>query len=661
MDERHLAIEASNPKEDKAIGTAEPRERGDKIPFFCPGCARALRIRPSYLGSKVVCKRCNHQFVAEPAGGALDRARRPRQGIPDGGRHRGDRVEADLPLLETQLDEARLKIEALDVAASARAAEQEESKGELARLAAMLAVACERLAAVGSEVEQSRLERESLEARTGRVLIAELEARLAEERNLAERRLGPVEDQFAEFKRKSSELTEANLAAEQRSLACHERLESIERTLPQPAEALEWIRGEIASLWAADEDRTSGRSQLEAIRAESRTHLEAGAAWDEEVRAQLEALLSRQGSIEARLTEQGDRQAKVESEVLRLETTGLRHRQELEAQWERFETQSLARWQAIEDIYERLREAGNLQDARQDQLESFLERIEALEADASSFRIGTDSARVDHSRMLEGGPRQVAGLPGSTIADRGPRSIVATSPRDFGIAAAPGQTEGKTLAGIDQLVDELACEQVDAATSGGPVGRSDDDNVYGHISVRAIAAPSPDEPNAIDAGRQIENAKQKFDESMRSLKFAEAAKEARELVRLTCQGDATPDLTHALWLRNLGLSLSMAGELVEASASFHAALEICGPGEGPAWSPRLVCLLDLAEFYLHTKDAPQALRFCELALAMLEVAAMPANAFWDRARRCLERIKAAEGPMSLLSGIRPEATVAILT
>jgi len=91
-------------------------------------------------------------------------------------------------------------------------------------------------------------------------------------------------------------------------------------------------------------------------------------------------------------------------------------------------------------------------------------------------------------------------------------------------------------------------------------------------------------------------------------------------------------IDHALWVRNLGLSLARGGDLASARTHLHQALDLFRAQEGADPMPHAICLIDLSELYLALGDRRQAKIYCQQALAGLKENGDPDNPFASRAR-----------------------------
>jgi hypothetical protein len=180
-------------------------------------------------------------------------------------------------------------------------------------------------------------------------------------------------------------------------------------------------------------------------------------------------------------------------------------------------------------------------------------------------------------------------------------------------------------------------------------------------AIKATASPATPPPARDVAGRaafgpdDVESWRlgELFQYCMRSGNFADAIATARQLVASSRDRVGGSSLEHALWLRNLAWSLSMAGGRGEARELLHRALDICRRESVSQWVPLATCLLEIAEFYVEADDRPSARAFCEEAMAVVEARSSPDSPLLERARKCLGRTGAADrstlamGPVSI--------------
>jgi len=171
------------------------------------------------------------------------------------------------------------------------------------------------------------------------------------------------------------------------------------------------------------------------------------------------------------------------------------------------------------------------------------------------------------------------------------------------------------------------------------------------LDLREPTAPKikPDPMVVADEYRRLGD---EYAQAMNRRDSGEAIRIARGLIQFVSQHFGERSVEVSLWLRNLGLGLTIGGQQTEARTMLRQALELSEElGEAGRFG-HTICLLDLTQSYLASGELRQANSLCEQALgAFKELQLPPNNPLLIRARESMARIRAGESGSSAFGSI----------
>ena len=222
----------------------------------------------------------------------------------------------------------------------------------------------------------------------------------------------------------------------------------------------------------------------------------------------------------------------------------------------------------------------------------------------------------------------------------------AASPTPLPVPAQPDPASARS--DVDLALEDLARERTFDP------GRRPSTNVV-VPGLGTARRPDPGSPGRPTSAEDFYNRKKaSYHEHIGASRFAEAIRDARALVDLTARGVDDPNVNHALWLRNLGVTRAHLGDLDEARRTLEAALALCESDAAEAQLPRMTCLIDLADLALKRGESWLAQGLAGRALLLMRAHPAAAGPVRDRAGRCFERIRAhgraGSGPVGVASG-----------
>lgn len=423
------------------------------------------------------------------------------------------------------------------------------------------------------------------------------------------------------------------------------------------------LRSDFEATSAALDEQANRRLAFD----EAVARFEVAAAKSDQTETALAALRSDQEAVRTALAEQAEHRSALEAAIARIETAAEHDRRDLAARWVDFEARVTDRGREVAAVHEQLQQVGEIHSARLDQLGTYLERINTLETNTATFRRELESlqgdqgaANQDLKAQLEALRRDLAQL---RLSGSGQPPVSASSPTPRIVAnpirrkppggpikwtAADATTERPEL---ESLFDALTWDRTTVGTSS---VASPNSGVHPRSATSPVAPAPPSSPDIYNERRN------KYYTAMQSARYADAIGEARALVELTRHVTDNPNLDHALWLRNLAISLVMSGANDEARPLLHSALDLCESDAPQAQTPRLMCLFDLTDFYLQLNDPGEALSHYGRALNLLtEVGEQPAPV-QQRAQQCMDRIKAISQGNIDLAAVIPELSSSVV-
>ena len=432
------------------------------------------------------------------------------------------------------------------------------------------------------------------------------------------------------------------------------RLGRLEEDSPRCLEQVDHLRERFRALEEPSGGWAVIREQLDLLRDQNSSLLQLWADRKEEVEAGSTALRAEHASIYATLVDHGERQGRLESALTRLEAAHCEERRGIEVRWEEFKATSFVKWNEIETLHERLQQVDDDHAGSLGRLQSCLDRIDAIGSDTTdfrrefdSFRIEQDATRRDALDQVERSRRDIGELRAELESRKSSPSPIASSPIN-----ARGNSMGSRLPttpsvvafargsrrfDCDALAQDLASDQL--------VGFGERFGINGPPTFSAIPSTGPGIADSVASRLDIVEYKrfgEQFDSLMKSCMFLDASAMARHLVAYSRDRIGESTLEHALWLRNLALSLSLVGGRDEARELLHRALDICRLNSALDRVPHAVCLLDISEFYSETGDRRSAKHFCEQALVILEANLGTNSPLRMRAQKCMGRIETLE-------------------
>lgn len=595
-----------------AIADPGRSSSADKVVVQCPGCHRHLRIRPKYLGTAVACNYCSRPFI--PALG-------PAESTPIEAPGLGDRIAR----LENRLDQ-------FDRIRPDREASSERIASELTRIAGEIGRDRESSAGLREALDALRGDFEGHKRATesrwvaGQLSLAGESAALVEEaRDESRRELERIRGDLDPIRRQNVELERIQVEAQGRASDLGSRLASIEEALREGADREARIEQALAG-------REAGRIEQ-----------------DRELASGLEGVKSGLSALRDEVDRLGDRQDRAEREGSDRERDLATLREGSEAALRPIR-EELGR---IRDQLASSREADRDRSGLRAQLDEALARL-------ATERAGDDRAFEAHREELDGlRDRQ-------ELAEREDRDRAETLRSELeALRAGPGWRSDRPAASPSGVVDgsadrpdrgpvppgvrlrppvDLAAQDLalDLIHRGGPGGG-------GRPGPRTTASVPSGPPPAPGPGASIEAADfpaeyqrlgGRFSSSTRDRAWPEAVSLARQLAELTRTHQGELSSEHALWLRNLGMTLPWVGDLAGALSMVHRAREICRKVLGPGHSSFATCLIDQADLYLISGDIPRARASCEEALAILRRTVGAGHPLLARAQACLDLIEA---------------------
>jgi hypothetical protein len=321
----------------------------------------------------------------------------------------------------------------------------------------------------------------------------------------------------------------------------------------------------------------------------------------------------------------------------------------------------------IEKLHELLQQVVDHHAERHGRLEKSLDRLDAMDSERTSLRneleclrLELDAMKKDAVDRTEWSRSELEGLR-SKLESRTP-SPSPEAPATIGLR--PKSADDHSLPTTNAVtpfpwpsqssLDHVALDLVlDQHFRTDERSRFERPATILETSSQEAVAPEPSSPKVTHASQDIMTEYQRLGEqfarSMNRADHAELIATGRKLVAYTSDHFRDKPLEQALWLRNLGVALSMGGEPVEARTLFHRALDLCQADRESDQSPRAVCLIDLAESYLAGGDRRQSSAFCQQALTILKETSLGTkNPLFVRAQGCMARIESPEpGPSAL--------------
>jgi len=637
-------------------GTVAPPEV-ERVAVECPGCRRILKVRPEYLGSGVICNQCDRRFVARPASGDGSAPRPP--GQPDGFLRQKEESERERLGFESEIGRLTGRLGGIEDRLAESDHGRSERDADHGRVVAELDGQRRDLAALESGFSAFRAAFEGFrgEAVAGweadrRASAGEVAARLADERDFARSQLEPLRVEVEELRGRDAESSSRGSEADTRAMALESRLGALEEAVRQGSERGSRLEASLGPREDAEAERVAIREEVERLRVENGSLRQVIADQAEELRAGLDAVRADQASIQQALGDHQGRRADLESGLARLETSRLEGERSVAGLRGEFEAASLGFREADERNREQLREILGDQTERHGRLAGSLDRLDAIEPkrislrqDLEGFRLELNAMKRDALGRDERTRTELEGLRAGSARRPDPASPVAPAaggprPGPVGAPSPPAASAGKiplapALDNLDRLAQDLIFDRrVDPGDRSG------------------AGVPEPPSPRARSiapaVAAEYERNVEGFHRSMGRGDFAGASATARHLVALARDHFGDRSLEYALWLRNLGLSLAQGGDLVEARASLHRALDLCRLTSDANPLPHAISLIDLAEMYLVGGDRGRAKDICQQSLAILKTCVGADNPLVMRAQGCMARIGAAgPGPSAI--------------
>ncbi len=572
----------------------------DKVVVQCPGCHRHLRIRPKYLGTAVACNYCSRPFI--PALG-------PAESTP---------IEA--PGLVDRLERLEHRLDQFDRIRPDREASSERIAAELTRIAGEIGRDRESSAGLREALDALRGDfeghKQATESRweAGRLSLAgESAARVEEARDESRRERERLRGDLDPIRRQNVELERIQVEAQGRAADLGSRLASIEEALRDGADREARI-GQDRELASRFEGVESGLSAL---------------------RDEVDRLLDRQDRAEREGSDR-ERDLAILREGLEAALRPIREelgriRDQLASSREADRDRSGLRAQldeALAFLATERAENDRAFEAHREELDGLRDRQELAEREAR------DRAETLRSELeaLRAGPGWRSDRPAAS-----PSGVVEGSVDRPGRGPVPPGVRLRPP--VDLVAQDLALDLIDR---GGPGGG-------GRPGPRTTASVPSGPPPAPGPGASIEAADfpaeyqrlgGRFSSSTRDRAWPEAASLARQLAELTRTHQGELSSEHALWLRNLGMTLPWVGDLAGALSMVHRAREICRKVLGPGHSSFATCLIDQADLHLISGDIPRARASCEEALAILRRTVGAGHPLLARAQACLDLIEA---------------------
>ena len=546
----------------------------EKVAVECPGCRQALKVRPRYLGSVVVCTRCDRQFIAS-AGSDGGAAQGP--GLALGSEI--ERLAERLGGVEASLEGLRSEEPRPDEGLERASAELEQQRRGIAALEASLS-------AVRGDFEEFRAKAGSDWEAERQAFAGEVLAGLEGERDLARQLLEQREVEVEQLRRQNAELASLGAEAETRSMALASRLDFLEEAARLGLEQQDRLGERLRTLEDAEAERAALREQFE------------------QLRDQNDAIL------------------------------------------EKSEAVSLQAKEGIEGLHERLRLVSDQQAERQGRLEETLARLDALESEKTSLR-----GELEHLRRELDATRKDRTVPSPDPAaskDVGTDSVEVISPPT---APVIGLNSVPTLFNLDRLAQDLLLDQL-GRTDDRSRPESPETRVAAPPGMSAVAGPSSPTPKPIttDVAAEYNRLGQQFNLLRNQGNSAQAIATARRIVVYTSDHFGDRHIEHALWLRNLGMSLLNAGERAEARALILRALEISKANLNLDQLPYAICLIDLADVHLAEGDGRRARPFCQDGLAIMKTLNLANDhPLLMRAQGCMARIEVRNASFSVIN------------
>ena len=643
----------------------------EKVPVECPGCRRTLRVRPQYLGAVVLCKSCERRFVAMPASG--DESPRGPAGRAEGPRREDDGPDRDrlaferqvgqlagrLGGVEARLEELHLEKPGWAAEIERAAAGWEDHRRDFAALEA-------NFSSVRTEFEEFRGKMGSGWEAEGRAFAGEVEARFEGERDLDRRQLEQLRIEVEGLGRLVADLAGRGLEAEARERALESRLGLLEGAADHGTERGSRLEERLRELEGAEVERGAIGEEVGLIRDQVHSLRQLAADQAEALRAGLEASRAEDSAIRRAIGGREGHHARLESAMASLDALRLDGEQGVAVLREELEAGQHGLREEVEKLHQQLRQVAGDQAGRHGRLEGLLDRLDAGEAERNllrqaleNFRRELDAMRRDALAQSERSRSELAGLHAAMeTRTSSPSPVVAASsaprPDPEGTPPLPavsitGPSAITSRFNFDQLALDLVLDQ-----SVRPGGRSEAEGPATNLATSSTGAgvPAPSSPKATPDPSDVTAECQRFGEqflrSMNQGDYAGGIATARHLVAYTGDHYGDRSLEQALWLRNLGVGLSRAGEMAEARATLHRALDICRLKPDSDQNPAAICLIDLAELYLAMGDRRQAKTLCQQSLAILTKGHGPDNPFVMRAHGCMARIGAADPGLSAI-------------
>ncbi len=616
-----------------------------RVEYQCPGCKRGIRIRPQYFGLKVACISCGQQFIPRPSE------------IPGTG-NRSAAAETEIARLVASFGVLQARLNSTDF--------------ELARLsrclAASMAMSLERssdLAALRDRVAALDEEREKVQGRElpdfdQRAITDEIARGLAHEREATAQRWESLQREVDELRRRDEEWERREIEARDYSRMFEARLGLVEQASPQVIDQLERLRERIGAVEHVSAEWTMIREQMSVLVDQTHAIVQLGDDQANEVRTSLTMFQTEQEVWARDLAAHETRQDQVEAAVTRLDAAAASQGKDDASRWADFEARAALGGREVEALQQHLRQVDDDQTRRLGKLDSDSDRLAAIESDAATALNAVESCRdqqaalaTDLREEIQRLRFEVSSLRTELATRRSAPPAIAPAVPDVPankeqprptpppvVGPAPMLTEEDR----DSLIQDLARERV--------IG---DGNRPATLEPSVMITPKAERVQVLDPvpprldPTGYEQSTLRFDQAMRSCRYPDAVREARLLVEFAGARHGKGSLEYAFWLRNLSLSLLGAGQPDEAREALRHALIICES----KWdrTPRVVCLLDLADLHAQLREFPASRTACGQALALLDADPDPISPLRMRAQNLMARIGPSNSPASATSSI----------
>ncbi len=306
----------------------------------------------------------------------------------------------------------------------------------------------------------------------------------------------------------------------------------------------------------------------------------------------------------------------------------------------------LAVRQEMETVHELLRQVADDQTGRDGRLDAIESERASLHRELQGFQFDQEELRKDVLERFERFQAEMEGLRAELMAKLSSPPPVETRPAPAEVRPTPlFQAAVPPAPPFVSVLDELAQDlALDLLFRDGrrPEPRSP-------AVVPAIPTVPPAAPDITPEYKQLRD---QFARAIDRGDQAGAIAAARLLVSYTRDHFGERRLEHALWLRNLAMSLSSAGEAAEALVLLPRALDICEANPDADPFPHAICLIDLAELYLAAGNDRQAKPACQRALEILKKLNVgPGSPLVSKAQHCLARIGTMDVDLSSFNSV----------